>query len=307
MLVEPAQLLAALRLPAAATIDFEPLDGSPWAAERVSIGLPDGGQRIVLLRRGAEFEAALNHLAVMEALARAGFTAAPKLLAVVGEVAVEEWVAGVSALALAPPPGAAEAAIEALAALHQLPVREGLRWEQRPQDLLPDGDLPLHRLGFAAQERDPAREHLAAARLEVIASPFGFAHGNAAAQNVLLGRGHAWLVDFGSAGFGPQLYDVASFLLTSGLEAPARRALAMHYARLCAFDPNQTADEVDTAGILWGIDELLRLPRRLIEMLGDDGASEALHTASARIDRGLRAPAGSSPAAAGIRAALWPA
>ena len=98
-----------------------------------------------------------------------------------------------------------------------------------------------------------------------------------------------------------------SFLLTSGLEAPARRALAMHYAQLRSLEPNKTADEVDTAGILWGIDELLRLPRRLIEMLGDDAASEALHTASARIGRGLKSPAGSSPAAAGIRAALWPA
>ena len=307
MLVEPAQLLALLRLPAAAVVDCEPLGGSPWSAERVSIDLPDGGRRILLARRDADPENAFNHLAVMEALARTGFAAAPKLLAVFGEVAVEEWVEGVSALALAPPPGAAEAAIEALAAFHQLPVRKGLRWDQQPGDLLPVGELPLHRLGFAAQERDPAREHLAAARLEVIAGPFGFAHGNAAAQNVLLGRGQAWLVDFGCAGFGSQLYDVASFLLTSGLEAPARRALAMHYARLRTFDPNKTADEVDAAGILWGIDELLRLPRRLIEMLGDDAASEALHTASARIDRGLKSPAGSSPAATGIRAALWPA
>ncbi|MEP7215948.1 MAG: phosphotransferase [Anaerolineaceae bacterium] len=307
MLVELVQLLAALRLPSSSTGDFEPLDGSPWAAERVSIRLPGGGERVFLLRPGADPEEAVNHRAVMEALTRSAFAAAPKLLAVCREVAVEEWVDGVSALALVPPPGAAEAAIEALAALHQLPVREGLRWEQRPADLLAEGDLPLHRLGFAAQERESAREHLAAARVEVLASPFGFVHGNAAAQNVLLGRGRAWLVDFGAAGFGAQLYDVASFLLTSGLEAPARRALAMHYARLRNCDPDKTADEVDTAGILWGIDELLRLPRRLIEMLGDDVAREALHTASARIDRGLRSPAGSSPAAAAIRAALWPA
>lgn len=307
MLAEPSQLLASLRLPVSAIVDYEPLDGSPWAAERVSIALPDGGEHIVLLRPGADPEKAINHLAVMEALTRAGFAGAPKLLAILGAVAVEEWVDGVSALALVPPPGAAESAIEALAALHQMLLREGLHWELQAEDLLPSEDLPLHRLGFPAQEREPAREWLAAARLEVLGGAFGFAHGDATARNVLLSRGKAWLVDFGCAGFGSQLYDLASFLLTSGLDAPARRALAMHYARLRRLDPDETADRLDTAGILWGLDELLRLPRRLIEALGDDAASEALHTASARIDRGMRSSAGSSPAAAGIRAALWPA
>lgn len=307
MLVEPAQLLAALHLPPSATVDFEPLDGSRWAPERVSITLPDGAERRVLLRSSDEPEGAANHIAVMEALTRLSFAFAPGLLAICGEVAVEEWVDGLSPLAVVPPPGAAEAAIEAMAAFHQLPLREGSRWEQRPEDLVPDADLPLHRLGFAAHEREPAREPLAAARLEVLASPFGFAHGNVAAGNVLLGRSRAWLVDFACAGFGPQLYDVASFLLTSGLEASARCALAMHYARLRSFEANQTADQVDAAGLLWGIDELLRLPRRLIGLLGDDAASAALHTASARIDRGIRSPAGASPAAAAIRAALWPA
>ncbi len=307
MLVEPTQLLAALQLPAAAMVDFEPLDESPWAAERVLISVPDGAERIVLLRHSADPEEAFNHLAVMEALTRGGFAFSPKLLAVIGQVAVEEWIDGISALALVPPPGAAEAAVEALAVLHQLPLREGLRWGRRPEDLFPEEELPLHRLGFAAQEREPAREHFATAREELLASPFGFAHGNAVAQNVPLGRGRAWLVDFGGAGFSAQLYDVAAFLMTSGLEAPARRVLAMHYARRRSLEPNQTADQVDTAGILWGIEELLKLPRRLIEMLGDDAASEALHTASARIDRGMRTPAGSSSAAAGIRSALWPA
>jgi hypothetical protein len=63
---------------------------------------------------------------------------------------------------------------------------------------------------------------------------------------------------------------------------------------------------VDLAGILWGIDQLMALPRRLIETLGDDPATEALHTSAARIDRGMRAAAGDHPAAAEIRAALWP-
>ena len=307
MLVDPASLLTALRLPPSATVDFEPLDGGLWAPERVTIAVPDGAARTVLLRRAADSEQANNHLAVMEALTRLAFPSAPRLLAVVGEVAVEESVDGLSALALVPPPGAAEAAIAAFAALHVLPMQEGLRWGQSPEEIIPEGDLPLHRLGFAAQERDLARGPLADARLQLLESPFGFAHNNAAAQNVLLGRGRAWLIDFGAAGFGPQLFDVSAFLLTSGLDAPARRALAMHYARLRSLDPNTTAEQVDLAGILWGIDALLRLPRRLIEMLGDDVASEALHTAAARIDRGLRAPASSSRAAAAVRAALWPA
>jgi hypothetical protein len=73
------------------------------------------------------------------------------------------------------------------------------------------------------------------------------------------------------------------------------------------FDQDETADAVDLAGILWGISELLVLPRRSIELLGDDVASDALNTAAARIERGVREPAGTQPMAAAVRAALWPA
>jgi hypothetical protein len=63
---------------------------------------------------------------------------------------------------------------------------------------------------------------------------------------------------------------------------------------------------VDLAGILWGVNELLTLPRQSIALLGDDAALAALNIAATRIERGLREPAGAHPAAAKIRAALWP-
>lgn len=305
MLVEPADLLAALRIPASAAVDCEPLTGSPWSPERVAIRF-DGQDRVVILRGSAAPGHAMNHLSVMEALTRTGFASAPKLLAVIGDIAVEQEVEGVSALAMVPPPGAAEAAIGALAGLHHLPGRERLDWDRPRGELLPDDEVPLHRLGFAAREREAAREPLASLRQDLLTAPFGFVHGDATAANVLLGRGRAWLLDFGHAGFGCQLFDVAAFLLTSGLEAPARRVLAIEYARRRGFDPESTASLVDEAGIFWGISELLRLPRRQIQALGDDAATEALLTAASRIERGIRAPAGDAEAAAAVRAALWP-
>ena len=99
-------------------------------------------------------------------------------------------------------------------------------WGATPADLFPEGELPLHRLGFAATERDAARGPLAEARAALLSSPFGFCHRDATAGKILLAPGRAWLTDFGRAGFGPQMFDVAAFLLTSGIEAAGRRALA---------------------------------------------------------------------------------
>ena len=92
-----------------------------------------------------------------------------------------------------------------------------------------------------------------------LASPFGFAHRNAIAANVFLAPGRAWLTDFSAAGFGPHYFDVAAFLLTSGIEAPGRRALAATYARHREVAPDTAADMVDLLGILWGIGWLLEL------------------------------------------------
>lgn len=298
-----AAVLAALGYAPDAPAEWEPLGDLPGSPLRVTIA----GERPLeaIIREPADIEAAMNHAAVAEALANAGYGFAPRLLGFAGDATIEEAPPGQTALQVVPPPGAAEAAMAALAAWHLLPLQEGLDWGRSPVDLYPPDELPLHRLGFAAAEREPAREPLLKAQAQLIASPFGFAHRDAIAANVVLAPGRAWLCDFSQAGFGPQLFDVAAFLLTSGIEAPGRRALAGAYARNRAGDPRLIADLVDLLGILWGIGWLLELPRRLILNLGDDAAVAALKLAASRIEAGIRSPAGDSAIAADIRAALW--
>ncbi len=300
MLADPRDVARALGLPTGSEPVREPLGEAPGAPERWS-----GGGRAVIARRPLPEEAAHNHAAVFEALSRAGFPHIPRLLGFSGLATLEEEVPGLTALQVEPPPGSAAAAVAALAALHTLPLREGLDWEKPPAELLPGAPPPLYRLGFAAHEREAAAPGFAAAREALLAGPFGFAHRAATAANLLLAPGRAWLVNFGAAGFGHQLFDVAAFLLTSGLDAPARRVLAMEYARLRGLEPEATADLVDLAGIAWGVEELLGLPRRQVEALGDDAALAALNLAAVRIERGMREPAGGAPAAAAIRRALW--
>ncbi len=307
MLVDPHPVLALLRLPGDTPIEIEPLGERPGSPERWRIGTPDG-PRSLIVRRPIDPDEAMNHAAMMEALANAGFPHIPALAGIIdGDVTVEVEPPGVTALQLVPPPGAAEAAIEALAAFHTLPLKEGLDWGAAPAELFPDDEVPLHRLGFTAGERERAREPLARAREALLASPFGLAHRDCTAANVLLASGRAWLTGFASAGYGPQIFDVAAFLLTSGIEAPGRRALAAAYGRARGWEAPATVDQVDLLGILWGIQELLGLPRKLIETLGDDAATTHLKLAASRIEQGIRQPAGSSPIAAGIRSALWPA
>jgi hypothetical protein len=307
MLVDPVTVLIMLRLPGDTPVEVEPLGELPGSPERWRVSTPDG-LRSLIVRRSLDPDEAMNHAAMMEALARASFPHVPGLLGFVdGDATVEIEPEGVTALQMVPPPGAAEAAMEALAAFHSLPVQEGLDWGAAPADLLPDDDIPLHRLGFTADERERAREPLARAREALLASPFGLAHRNCTAASVLLARGRAWLTDFTAAGYGPQLFDVAAFLLTSGFEAAGRRALAAAYARARGREVAETVDLVDLLGILWGVEELLGLPRKLIETLGDDAATAHLKLGSSRIEKGMRQAAGSSPVAAAIRAALWPA
>ncbi len=275
-------------------------------AERWRVCPQAADSRVVILRAHPDGDLAANHVAVVEALSRVGFPHMPTPLAAVGDVVVEEDVPGVGALALVPPEGSTQAAMSALADLHSVEIREGLRWGAAPENALPV-ELPLHRLGFAAHEREAAAPALAAAREVILGPPWGFAHGDCTAANVLLAPGRAWLTSFHAAGFGPQLFDVAAFLLTAGLDGSARQELARHYAARRSLDPGRTSALIDLAGIVWGISELLVLPRRSIELLGDDAASAALNTAAGRIERGIREPAGAHPTAAAIRAALWPA
>ncbi len=305
MLIEPAQLLAALNLPPASQVEVEPLGLAPGSPEEVVISTPDDGQMVVLVRRSWDRELAENNIAVLDRLNANGYPYAPRLLAVIEGAAVELEAQGVRALGLIPPGGSCEAAVDALAALHSLPLREGLRWERTPPDLFHDEDVPLHRLGFTSAERNTVRPLLAAAREALLSSPFGFCHGNPIATNVLLFADGAQLVNFEQAGFGAQLFDLAAFLLTIGLYPGQRRDLALRYAIARGLDPESTADQVDLLGILWGISEQLVLPRRLIEAYGDELLTSALQTVAARIDQGIREPAGSEPVAAEIRAALW--
>ena len=300
-------LLAALRLPTETRVEFEPLTGRANGPRLAILRGPESGaaRRVVLRPARGSIEAE-NHAAVSEALTNARFRFAPPVLGFADDDMVEEWAEGISAMEMIPPDESGEAAIDALAALHALPLREGLRWEIEPSGLIPGAELPLYRLGFAAHERAAAREPLAAAREALLGDAFGFVHGDATAGHVLLRQGGATIVGFGSAGFGLQLLDLAAFLLTAGLDAGARRALAMRYAGARSRPPGPLVALVDLAGIWWGIGELLELPRRQILALGDEIATHRLQTAAARIQRGVREPAGDHPAAAAIRAALWP-
>lgn len=309
MLVDAAELLRALGTGPGATItDVEPLGPRPGSPERVTIRDANGATESYLVR-STQSERAANHVAVLEALAgyRArGFASCPELVAVVSGTAVERWVDGLAALSVAPHPDHLDYAVDALAELHAFPVREGLRWEESPRSLLGLDDPPLYRLGFTAAEREGAAPAMVAAAEALLATPFGFVHGEATADNVLFTARGVTLVSFHAAGFGPQLFDLAAFLLTCGLAAPARRDLALRYAAKRDLPRTETADVADLAGIAWGLGALLGMPRRLVEHLGDDAASAAVRLIALRIDEGIRLSAGDHPAAAAIRAALWP-
>ena len=303
-MVDEAAVLAALGYAPDSPVTWEPEGESPGSAVRLLVAGESPFEAIV--REAAEPEAAQNHAAAFEALTNAGYAHVPKLLGFAGQATIELAVPGTTAMQLVPPPGSAEAAMLALAAWHNLPLREGLDWGRSPSDLCPPAEVPLHRLGFSAAERDPALEPLLQAQDLLVESPFGFAHRNTIASQVPRAPGRAWLTDYSRAGFGPQYFDVAAFLLTSGIEAAGRRALAASYGRQRDIPAEQAAADVDLFGLLWGIGWLLELPRRLITSLGDDSVTDALKLAATRIDRGMRQPAGDSPIARAIRATLWP-
>ncbi len=303
MLAEVADVLRALRLASESEVDIEAVGPG---VERWAICPPRAARTDVVLRGHPDAERAANHVAVVEVLARVDFPFMPRPLAALGDVVVEEGLAAVSALSLVAPEGSVDAAMRALAAVHTLDVREGRGWDVTREEMLPTLEPQLHRLGFASHEREAAAPWLAAARDAILLSPWGFGHGDATAQNVLLAPRRAWLVSFHASGLHPQLFDVAAFLLTAGLPREAREAAAVVYANERGLDADGTRHLVDVAGILWGIGELLTLPRRSIEIWGDDGATAALNTAAVRIERGIREAAGGHAVAAGIRSALWP-
>lgn len=303
MLIEHHDLLALLRLPPGTAVEAESAGIYPSLTERVTAG-SGAERRTVILRTHMAEEMAANQAAVAEALARAGFAATPTLIAIRGLVTVEEEVAGMPGLALQPSPPALIAVLDALAALHSLPLREGLRFEQPAQSLIEE-ELPLYRLGFASFEREAAAPALAEARERLLETPLGFVHGEMTADRALLGPNNAWLVDFSNAGFGVQYMDVAAFLLTSGESGPRRKERAMQYldARGLA---GQDLKEIEAAELLWGLHWLLGLSRRLVLAYEDESATASLSLLASRIDRGMREGWGLSPLAREIRRGLWP-
>lgn len=298
MTPELAMIARALGLPGEPGGSIEPAGPGRWRAV-----LDGESRRTVIVRRDADQERAANHAWMMERLEAVRFTAKPHLLAIAGEMTVEEDVAGLDALAVLPPPGSLEAAVAALAALHGLRIGAAVD----PLQLLPDEDTPLFRLGFSAAEREPAQGPLREARTALRGTAVGLSLRYANADRVLLAPGKAWLADFGEAGPGLQLFDVAAFLVTSGADPASRRRLAGTYGELLGQEAQATANLVDLAAILWGIEHELGLPRRQIVAMGDDAAMERLVLTSSRVTRAFREPAGEHALAEAIRAALWPA
>lgn len=265
-----------------------------------------GGTNAFVIRRHPEDDAAANNAAVVEALANTGFSHMPSVAAIDGLATIEREFPGVPLVAIEASPSAMDMCIDALADLHRLPLREGIGWEQPAGDRLPAAEVPLHRLGFTSTEREPAEPQFHQAHEALLKAPFGFVHGAARANNVLVANGGVAIVNFERAGFGAPYLDVAALLATSGLDAPERRRLAARYARRIGTDEAAAVDLIDLATIVWGVEDLLELPRRQIVVMGDDAAMDSLLLMAARAERALREPAGESPIAAAIRSALWP-
>jgi aminoglycoside phosphotransferase (APT) family kinase protein len=307
MLLDAEALAALPGFRGAIVRDVEPLGLALGAPEHVILEVA-GERRDVLLRRPGDPDRAANNIAVLEALGRAGFDAAPRLLGRAGDTAVETWHDGLTALAVEPSSAQLEAVVDALATLHGLPIREGLRWGEPPASLLPGPDFPLHRLGYAAHERDAARPAFAAASEALLTTPWGFCHGWTEASRVIFaGKPPCVLLDWEGAGFGPQLHDLAAFLATAVVEPAHRAALAARYASARGLGDAPWVDLADLATLTWGLDFLLGVPRRLVQVLGDDGAVAGLRLAISRVEAAFRAPAGSHPAAVALRHTLWPA
>jgi hypothetical protein len=303
--IEAETIAQLLRLAPGTDIDIEPLGPGVDSPVHATV-CPPGGLRQQVLVRALGDEESETQAEVLEALGTAGFGGAPRLLAAGFGLAIEEWAEGLTVLAAVPGAGALDGVVAGIAGLHALPVRAGARWELPEDSLIPGADVPLHRLGFAAHEREAAAGPIAAARAALSAGPFGFVHGRLTAGAVVLTTSGPILTGFAHAGAGHQLCDLAAFLVTAGLEPDERGALSRRYAAARALDANAIPGLVELAGMLWGMEDLLTLPRRLIEALGDDLATHRIQLEAARIEGFLRERGGTHLAAAAIRAALWP-
>lgn len=293
----------ALRLAEGVKVRIEPVGLHPFAP--VEVEVRDGATvDRYIVRRYADEEASVTNAAVLQAVQRFGWSFVPRIAGFVAGLAIEVAPRGVAAIGLSLPLERWQMAVEALTTLHDAGLREGLRWDSAPDEVLPAAPPPLFRLGFAAHERTPAELAFVAVREVLKQTPFGFVHGAPTVERVLFDANAVEVVDYGTAGYGPQLFDIAALLATSGLPASDRARLAELYGQQRKL--KGTGDLVDLAVLVWGIEQLLALPRRQVEYFGDDVATERLVTVAQRIERALREPAGGHPLAQAIRSALWP-
>lgn len=306
MALDPDFVIAALRLPEGTDVDVTPGTSTGSRTDLVTVRRPGGDQRRLVARSYAGADGAANDAYVLDALARLHFVHAPAVVGFAAGTVFEEAPTGAPAISVAVGEADARHVALALASLHGSSLREGVRWELEAADLLPAGELPLFRLGFTSDERSAAREPVAALIADLRTAAVGPVHGSAFASNVFLGPSTATLVDFGLAGKGIQVFDVAAFALTSGLDATARGDFARAYAAARGAPIEGAADWLDAAGLLWGLEYLMDIPRREIELLGDDPALEWVRLMARRVSQGIQEDGGAHPAATSLRRALFP-
>jgi len=302
---EERELAMALGLPAGSRLAISPLTAVTSSCRLVQARLDQPPGEEFVIRTYAGEDDLRNHAAVLAALNETGYRCASRLVTLTPRGALEERPPGVAAIAIAVAQGQAAEVCRALAALHASGLSAGRAWGDA-SGAVPSGELPLFRLGFTAEERARAAEPTIALEEAIGDEWTGVTHGRAISANVVLGEGGPWLLDFASFGVGLQLFDVAAFLLTSGLGPGERRQAAEAYAAERGTERRETADMVDAAGLLWGLDYLLALPRREIELLGDDAGLEWLRLTARRVSTSIREPAGGSGTAAALREVLWP-
>lgn len=302
---EREALAATLGLPSGSSIELSVHTAITSSCRLALVRHPDGACREYVLRSYASEDELQRHVGALGALAAAGLGAAPSLAAVVGHSACEERPDGVSAIAVPVEPDQAERVCRVLAGLH-LSGLAGSGGSTSPAAGPMPGELPLYRLGFTAEERERAAGPTLALQDAISDEWLGPAHGRAISANVVLSGSGPVLLDFASFGVSVQLFDIAAFLLSSGLPAKERHAVAGAYGARRGAEPSDVADLVDAAGLLWGLEFLLALPRREIELMGEDASLEWLRLTARRVSLAIRDPAGDHSAARALREALWP-
>lgn len=300
------ELAEALQLQQDAIVSVAPMTAVTSHCRLVTVRDPAGQQRELVIRRFADPASLATHASVLRWLSDAGFGHSTKPVALLQNAACEEAAQGVSAVSIAIGAKQADAVAGAAAGLHTLQTAPHSVWSQDHGDLVGAGELPLFRLGFGAEQREAALEPTLSLQRAIGPEWLGPVHGQATAANVVLCPDGPRFLDFSLAGRGVQLFDLAAFLVSAGLTADDRRRAACTYAGLRSLEREATADLIDAAALLWGLNHLISLPRNEVQLLGDDESLGWLRLMAERVSRAIREPAGGHPAAAALRAALWP-